>query len=206
MAKILNVIGNGKSASLYEKAKNGGATYTCNLPGFNIPEAKATFMVDFKMMNAIDEGSVIVPGEWILGKRPQMWCEQKPNFYLKYAPQIKEFYTTLPKYVANYTDLSCGHMAVHYCANKLKADEIHMFGFDSIFDFDLYSSTDFYLGSDRGVQNNARLTNNWRPVWGNMWKEFSNTKFVLYHFHDNVKVKLPDNVEVVVIEKNKKKK
>ena len=39
------------------------------------------------------------------------------------------------KYAKNYTDWNCGHMAVHYACNKLLANEVHMYGFDSIFDF-----------------------------------------------------------------------
>ena len=58
-----------------------------------------------------------------------------PDYYMKVSKQVKEFYTELPNYAANYTDFNCGHMAAHYSANKLKADEIHLYGFDSIFDF-----------------------------------------------------------------------
>lgn len=205
MVNKINIIGNGKSSVLYQQSDRKGTTYTCNLPSYTIPEAKATFMVDFKMMNAINEGSVQIPGDWIVGFRPKKWCEMRPAFYMKYAPQIKEFFTDLPPYVANYTDFNCGHMAAYYICKKLKPEEIHMFGFDSIFDFDLYSGTDFYLGSDRTNQNNTRLTNNWRPIWVHMMNEFKNIKFVLYHFHDNAKIKLPSNCEVVVVPKGKKK-
>ena len=110
----------------------------------------------------------------------------------------------LPNYVANYTDFNCGHMAAHYAANKVKADEIHMYGFDSIFDFNLKSCSDFYLGSDRGNMNNNRLANNWRPVWQNMFKEFPNTKFILYHTHDAIKCPVGDNVEIVVYDSKAK--
>ena len=88
-------------------------------------------------------------------------------------------------------------MACHYAANKVKADEIHLYGFDSIFDFNLRSCSDFYLGSDRGNQNNNRLANNWRPVWENMFKEFPNTKFFLHHMHDAIKINIGNNVEIV---------
>jgi hypothetical protein len=88
-------------------------------------------------------------------------------------------------------------MAVHYAANKVKADEIHMYGFDSIFDFNLRSCSDFYLESDRGNMNTNRLANNWRPVWENMFKEFPNTKFVLHHIHDAIKIKVTNNVHVI---------
>lgn len=194
MAKVAHVIGNGDNAAMYKPSK--GLKITCNVPPFEVHNAYTTCIVDFKMMRAIHEGSVIVPGEWILGARPKKYMELNPNFHMKCAPQIKGFYTVLPKYAGNYTNFNCGHMAVHYTANQLKCDEIHMYGFDSIFDMNLRSSSDTFLLSDREATNNVRLTNNWRPVWADMFKEFSNTQFILYHKHNNIKFQIPKNVEI----------
>ena len=52
--------------------------------------------------------------------------------------------------------------------------------------------------------NNNRLANNWRPVWQNMFKEFPNTKFILYHTHDAIKFPVGDNVEIVVYDSKAK--
>jgi hypothetical protein len=194
MSKVAHIIGNGDNATLYKPSI--GLKITCNLPPFAVENVYTTCMVDFKMMKAIDEGSVTVPGEWILGARPKKFMEMHSSFHMKYAHHIKGFYVELPKYVKNYTDFNCGHMATHYTANKLQADEIHMYGFDSIFDMNLRSSTDFYLNSDREPANNLRLSNNWRPVWQNMFKEFSNKQFILYHKHPNIKFNVPKNVEI----------
>lgn len=194
MSKVAHVIGNGDCAQMYKPAK--GLKVTCNLPPLTVHNVYTTFMVDFKMMKAIDEGSVIVPGDWTLGARPKKWMEMRPDFYLKYAPQIKGFYTALPEYVNSYTDFNCGHMAVHCVASKMEATEIHMYGFDSMFDFNLLSNSDFFLNSDRSNMNNNRLINNWRPVWQNMFKEFSDSQFILYHKHPNIKFPVPKNVEI----------
>jgi len=194
MSKVAHVIGNGDCAQMYKPAK--GLKVTCNLPPLTVHNVYTTFMVDFKMMKALDEGSVIVPGDWTLGARPKKWMEMRPDFYMKYAPQIKGFYTTLPEYVKNYTDFNCGHMAVHCVASKMEATEIHMYGFDSMFDFNLLSNSDFFLNSDRSNMNNNRLINNWRPVWQNMFKEFSDSQFILYHKHPNIKFPVPKNVEI----------
>jgi len=194
VSKVAHIIGNGDNAVMYKPSK--GLKITCNLPPFSVANVYTTCIVDFKMMKTIDEGSVIVPGDWVLGARPKKFTEMRPDFYLKYAAQIKEFYLVLPKYAANYTDFNCGHMATHYTANKLGADEIHMYGFDSMFDFNLRSSSDLFLNSDRSTSNNARLTNNWRPIWENMFMEFPNTQFVIYHKHDNIKFSVPKNVEI----------
>ena len=197
MSKVVHIIGNGDQSSLYQKKQRVGMKLTCNIPPWPVPGAYGTIMVDFKMMRALNEGSLTIPGDWILGMRPKIWMDQQPTFYVKHSHQVKEFYTTLPKYVANYTDFNCGHMAVHYAANKVKADEIHLYGFDSLFDFNLRSCSDFYLNSDRGNTNSHRLANNWRPVWENMFKEFPNTKFVLHHVHNAIKVNITNNVNIV---------
>ena len=97
----------------------------------------ATTIVDFKMMNAIAKQEIVVPGQWVLGMRPKVFMDKSPAIHIRHAHQIKQFYTTLPKYCPNYTDLSCGHFAAHYAASTFKPDEIHIYGFDSIFDFNL---------------------------------------------------------------------
>lgn len=195
MGRVVHIIGNGDNASMYKPVK--GIKLTCNLPPFDVVGAYATFIVDFKMMHAMAEGSVFPPGQWILGHRPKVFLEKNPGWRLKWAQHIKEFYTELPSYVANYTDFNCGHMTVHYAANKIKGKEIHLYGFDSMFDTNLRSCTDFYLNSDRGNTNNHRLASNWRPVWKNMFAEFPDTQFVLHHKHAGLKFPKPDNVEII---------
>lgn len=197
MTKVAHLIGNGKSASLYQPTK--GLKILCNLPPFAVDNVYTTVMVDFKMMKSIHDGLLAVPGDWVLGARPKKWMELKPDFYLRYSSQIKEFYTVLPKYAGNYTDFNCGHMACHYIANKLKCDEVHLYGFDSLFEFDITSSSDMYLQSSRDTTNTQRLTSKWRPIWNGIFKEFSNTKFVLYRpkSYGDAKIPLPKNVEIV---------
>jgi len=194
MSRVGHVIGNGDNAVMYKPSK--GFKITCNIPPFEVNNVYTTCLVDFKMMKAMTEGSVYIPGEWTLGYRPKVWMENNPAFHMKVAQQIKGFYLELPKYVANYTDFNCGHMATHYTANHLQCEEIHMYGFDSIFDFNLRSCTDMYLNSDRSLSNNNRLANNWRPVWGNLFNEFPNTEFVVHHEHSDIKIDLPKNVTV----------
>ena len=71
-----------------------------------------------------------------------------------------------------------------------------MYGFDSIFDMNLRSTTDLFMVSNREAFNNVRLSDNWRPVWQNMFKEFPQKQFVLYHKHDQIKFNVPENVEI----------
>lgn len=204
----VNVLGNGDHSYMFQRG-TPGKLLICNMPPFSIPsnEVYGTCMVDFKMMNALALGQIKLDMyDWILGTRPRKWMEMRPDFYLKYAYKIKAFHQHVPKYAKNSTNYSCGHMAVDYAARVLKADEIHIYGFDSIFDMNLRSYTDLILESDRGHNNTHRLANNWRPIFTLLFKEFSDRKFYLYHGHGNAKIELPENVEVVVDKKKKKEK
>jgi len=205
MARAVHIIGNGDQASLYNNRVRKGLKLTCNLPPFTVPDVYSTTIVDFKMMRAITRGEIQVPGYWIIGYRPKMWMEKNPGFYMKVANQVKEIYTDLPHYCPNYTDFNCGHFAAHYAANKLRAERIHLYGFDSCFDFNLRSVSDFYQHSDRGNMNNNRLLNNWRPVWTGMFEEFPETEFIFHHLHNKYKMKISDNVKTFVYENQQDK-
>lgn len=196
MARVVHIIGNGDSAALYKPAK--GIKLVCNLPPFEVEDVYATCIVDFKMCRALDEGSVNLDAfNWVCGFRPQKYCQDiNPSFYMKHSQRIRTFYTDLPKYAGNYTNFNCGHMATHYAANKLQADEIHMYGFDSLFEMNMRSYTDLVLVSDRSDINNYRLIENWRPIWEGIFREFSNTKFVLHYKHTRLNLNPLPNVSV----------
>ena len=195
--RVAHVLGNGPGVGMWLQQQNKrGFIVTCNIPPFAVENVWTTTIVDFKMCMAMDKGEVTVPGEWVMGARPKKYSEDNPGFYIKFANQIKGFYLNLPKYCPNYTDWSCGHMAAHYVANALKCDEIHMYGFDAIFDFDLTSASDLFMNSDRGAMNNARLSGNWRSVWPNLFAEFPKVRWILHHQHDQIKIPKPDNVEI----------
>jgi hypothetical protein len=70
-----------------------------------------------------------------------------------------------------------------------------------MFDMDLRSCTDLYLNSERGNFNNLRLSDNWRPIWQSLFKEFPKKQFVIWHHHDNIKFRVGDNVEIKIIKK-----
>ena len=196
--KVVHVIGNGMMAQLFDHNAKG-LRLCCNLAPFPVENVYASCIVDFKMMRALTEGSIQIPGKWILGYRPKIHMSQFPQFHMQVSDKIREFYTELPKYAKNYTDFNCGHFAVYYASQKLQADEIHLYGFDSLFDFDLRSCTDFYLSSQRDNMNTHRLNGNWRPIWYYMFHEFKDIKYKLYHKHSDIKIEpLPDNVEIVV--------
>jgi hypothetical protein len=116
---------------------------------------------------------------------------------LQWAGQIRDIYTELPEYVNGYTDFNCGHLAVHYSAFKLKADVIHLYGFDSMFSADLRSYTDLFLNSDRSEANSYRLMNNWRPIWTKMFEEFPDVQFKIHHKNDHINFDISENVEII---------
>lgn len=209
--KIVHILGNGDSAQLMpERWRNEreGKLVICNMPPFEVGNVWGTVIVDFKMMMALEEGSVNLDAyQWILGNRPKAWMDAKPTMFIQRSAQIREFYTHVPKYCKltpeddaqkMATNFNCGHVATHYSANRLKATEIHMYGFDSLFDHNMRSYTDTVLQSDRGSINNHRLLHNWRPIWSSLFKEFPDVTFKLYHGHANPKVSFPKNVKVMV--------
>ena len=56
---------------------------------------------------------------------------------------------------------------------------------------------DFVLPSDRDAMNTQRLAENWRPITEGIFREFKQIQFVVYHQHDQAKINLPENVDVV---------
>jgi len=221
MARTVHIIGNGDSSSLYLKEKRKGLKLCCNQVAFEVPDKWATVMVDFKMMDALTRHhkgdhsrGLHIPGNWVLGFRPKKWMQDRPNFYMAKANQIREFYTDLPRYTwdaakgenmgSGYTNWNCGHMATHYACNRLKAEVVHLYGFDSVFDFNMNSFTDLVLESDRGLMNNQRLSSNWRPIWEHMFKEWPNVSFVFHYYHDLFKMETQSNVSVSIYEKKER--
>ncbi len=212
MSSKIHILGNGDLASLMPdqtKAGNNGKVITCNVPPFAV-KSYATVIGDFKMMRAIHEGSINLDVlHWVLGNRPKSFCEKNPAFYMKHAHRIREFYTEVPKYCGDTaakaaTNFNCGHFATHYGVRRHNATECHMYGFDSLFDHNMRSFTDTVLKSDRGNNNNERLLTTWRPIWGHIFREFKDTKFVLWHKHNTPKIEFPDNVEIFVPKRGKK--
>lgn len=206
----VNVLGNGDHWKLFKRG-TPGKLIVCNQPpiDFKPEEVYATCMVDFKMMKALQDGkSDLGNYDWVLGTRPRVWMEKNPTFYMKYAQNIKGFHTYIPSYAQlpgqkisqAATNYSCGHMAVDYACRTMKAKEVHIYGFDSMFDMNLQSHTDNFLESDRGPLNTHRMASNWRPIWHKFFNEFAKTQFFVYHSHNGIKFKLPPNVQLVVEE------
>lgn len=206
MTKKVHILGNGDLAQMMPQGVRDGSNrdgklICCNQPPFAVKNPWCTTIVDFKMCAALTEGSINLDAfYWVMGNRPRLWMDKNPNFYLRHSHHIREFYATVPKYCGKSpneaaTAFNCGHMATHYAAKRLVPDEIHMYGFDSIFDHNMRSYTDVVLNSDRSKTNNYRLLDVWRPIWNHIFHEFKDITFVLHHKHPNPKIKTPKNVE-----------
>jgi len=204
--KKIHILGNGDNAAFFRPhiKERDGKLMICNIPPMEVENVYACAIVDFKMMKNLTNGNVNLDKyQWVLGNRPKIWMDKNPTFYIKHSHHIREFYTDVPKYcgkAANQaaTNFNCGHMATHYSARKHKCDEIHLWGFDSIMDHSMRSYTDTVLPSARNNTNNYKLLEVWRPIWTNLFKEFSDKKFVIHHNHNNAKIKMPSNVGVEV--------
>lgn len=198
-----HLLGNGPSSQMFDHRTltDSDKVIVCNKPTVEPSyPVHACVMVDYKMMKALrDDHADLGQYEWVLGNRPKKFMETSANhsFYLKHASHIKQFYTHIPKYAENATALNCGMLAAHYICSKLRPKQLHMYGFDSLFDHNLVSSTDCWLESNRSDINNLRLLDSWRPVWEGIFNEFSDIQFTLHHIHSNAKVHFPSNVDVV---------
>jgi hypothetical protein len=206
MGKKMYILGNGDMSQMMPQSvregEREGKLITCNLPPFAVDRVYATCIVDFKMCNALSERSINLDNfYWVCGNRPKIFAQANTNFSLRHSSQIREFYTTVPEYAGEgdqgATNFNCGHLATHYAATRHEPEQIHMFGFDSIFDHNMRSYTDLALNSDRSGGNNFRLLDIWRPIWNGIFHEFSHIEFVLYHKHASPKIKTPPNVRFV---------
>ena len=208
MSKKTYILGNGDMSfmmpqGIRDGSERDGKLLICNQPPFEVRNPYATVMVDFKMMNALAAGEINLDAYyWVLGNRPKIFCDANPAFSFKHTGHIREFYQTVPKYCGKdpniaATNFNCGHLATHYTCTRHQPDEVHMFGFDSIFDHNMRSYTDTVLSSDRSNVNNYRLLDIWRPIWNNIFNEFKDVEFVLYHKHPNPKIKTPENVRFI---------
>ena len=204
--KKIHILGNGDNAAFFRPLmkERDGKLMICNIPPMEVENVYACAIVDFKMMKNLTKEVVNLDKyQWVLGNRPKIWMDKNPTFYIKHSHHIREFYTDVPKYCGKpaaqaATNFNCGHMATHYSARKHKCDEIHMWGFDSIMDHSMRSYTDTVLPSERNNTNNYKLLEVWRPIWMNLFKEFSDKKFIIHHNHNKAKIKLPSNVGVEV--------
>ena len=168
----------------------------CNVPPFPVERVYATFIVDFKMMKAIFEGAVNLDDySWILGRRPQSYMELNPQFLVQHAKRVKAYYTHVPDY-AVLTYMNAGLTAAHYACSKLGCTELDLYGFDSIFDMELYSHTDRYVPADRSEYTLHMIVPLWRQIWKDLFAEFPEVQFTLHHLHDCIKINLPENAAV----------
>ena len=80
----------------------------------------------------------------------------------------------------------------------MHSKEVHLYGFDAMFDMNLNSYTDNFLESNRTALNVHRMASNWRPIWSGFFREFSDIQFVIHHGHADIKLPLPENARVEV--------
>lgn len=192
----VNIIGNGPSVSLYKDTVDG-TNIICNLPNVEVKNVYASVMVDFKMMRALADGKINNDNyQWVLGVRPKTYMDEHQSFKLKHASNVRDYYPNIPSYAGNATNFNCGHVATHYACTKLKPTELHMYGFDSLFDHTITSLTDKYLQANRTEQNVDRLTAIWRNVWIHLFQEFPNIKFHIHHLHPDIQINIPRNVTI----------
>ena len=203
--RVVHVIGNGPSSFLYNEDVRKGLKLSCNSAPFHVEGLWASCVVDMKYTNNIKAGLVTPQADqWILGHRPKKLLENPKYVHFRHRVSnfIKEYYLDLPEYAgkgeAGYKNLSCGHFAVHYACNRLSADVVHMYGFDSLFEYTANSCTDMNMQETRNPVVDKEIVPVWRRLWNDMFNDFSETKFNLHYKNNKLKIDNRENLNIIV--------
>jgi hypothetical protein len=164
----VHVIGNGASNSLFDIENEYRCV--CNIPQHNIPY-NSIAIIDLIVVNWMNDNGWN-PSVPVLttNKVKQHAIKRNRQGHWFDVFEIKSRY-------------SAGHHAVEYHAPM--TDEVHMWGFDSIWTNDYTSQMDNLV--PRGKRPN--LNQQWIPHWQNIFDANKNTQFII---HTPVEVVLPD--------------
>jgi hypothetical protein len=149
-----HLLGNGPSKKLFERVPDV-PVFGCNLGDDRI-QLEAVFIMDQTVINHIQNNAVamacpiIVPGS----------MESHVRKYVKTAT----VYDTVDRELVN--GESTGHKAVEYLLKK-GCREIHMWGFDSLYESNVLSDTQAKIPGSIAVQENYLR---WRERWDQIFE------------------------------------
>ena len=172
-----HVIGNGESNSLY--TPQSGTIMVCNIPKHNHP---------FDLYSIIDTRVIqyLMKEKLELLDKP-VWGTQVVKDFAK-KNKIKGEFLHVYENIHRYNS---GHHAVFWLSKKY--NEIHIWGFDSMWSDDLLSQMD-----DR-VKRPKRppLNKQWRPHWNNLFKKYPLVKYYIHQPTNTETVEWSKNVETI---------
>lgn len=155
---ISQLIGNGSSNTLYKPLN--AFTVACNIP--NVKHYDAVSMIDDKIPQLMDKENIkITVPVWCSDNVVR--CSQRLGIKL----DIRTIYQRVHKQNSG-----------HYAARELAKthDELHLWGFDSLWSDDLTSRM------DQKIPRNGRpaLNRHWHPLWQAIFDEHSHCKFIIH--------------------------
>jgi len=171
----VHIIGNGPSNQLFD-IKNEYRV-ACNIPQHNI---------GYNCLSIIDKIVVnwMKDNQW--NPRVPVLCTQEVKDHAVSRNREGHWFDVYEKKFR----YSAGHHAVEYHAPM--TDEVHMWGFDSIWTDDYSSQVDDII--PRGTRPNLNL--HWIPHWKTIFNQYPQTKFLIHSTSKTKKVELGNNVEI----------
>jgi len=166
MAKIINIVGNGSSSRLFKHM--GLFTVACNIPPKNI---------QYNTLSIIDNQPIL----WM---KTNSWQPRVPVLCTESVKNMAQSKGRTGDWRAVYEKTSrwnSGHHAVKYFCETQSVDQIHLWGFDSVYTEDLTSVQDSVIIRHR----RPNLNQHWRPIWNTLFDSFPNTEMI---FHTNTRI------------------
>ena len=154
MTKIAHLIGNGPSKSLFTNDPSGDI-YGCNLGEPSLPLV-ATFIMDKLVIHHIHNNAIKL-------NYPVIVPEGYTNSVRGVTSVKLELFDTIPELLKN--GESTGHKGAEYLIRK-NYQEIHFWGFDSMFRDTIESDTHQKIPEGPACENNyKRWRRSWDPIF-----------------------------------------
>jgi hypothetical protein len=149
-----HLLGNGPSKKLFERVPDA-PVFGCNLGDDRI-QLEAVFIMDESVIRHIENNSVVLP-------YPIIVPDSIAVHVRKYVKTVS-VYDTVERELVN--GESTGHAAVEYLL-KNGCREIHMWGFDSLYESNVLSDTQAKIPGSIAVQENYLR---WRERWDQIFE------------------------------------
>lgn len=155
------ILGNGPSRTLYNEDEEFDFVVGCNIPWTKVD---ATVICDIEIVNLLRNDFTLIQVPVIIST---VVYEKMKEF------RIVDSFTILNVFKPRDWH-NAAHYAVDYLMNK-NADEIQIYGCDSIFEDDITSKTDTAVEK---TMDSERFIRQWRKVWDKKFE--SDIKFLIH--------------------------
>ena len=187
----IHILGNGPSLLNFDKST--GIRVGCN---FAQPDLNPdwTMIADIKPVKKLYEGyQLVCPA--VLSERANDYIHKKTIKLSEDRIQIRRVVPFI-KYedIHEKWGMNSAQHAVHYALEENQADEVHLWGCDSLWSTNIESSTDALVHKDLVFMNSQNIYFTWRDYWNRIFEDNPKTIFVV-HGPEKPDLKHADNYE-----------